>query len=430
MNQPSAGDSAPRRVQRPQRFQVEIGFYSLDQLLAADHRARAVWKYVESLDTEPLHREFKTFYGASGRPPIAPELLLALWLLATLDSVGSARALAKRCESDLPYRWLCGRVSVNYHTLSDFRSQRAEFFEKILTDGVTVMLHAGIVTLDTIAQDGMRVRANAGASSFRREPKLAELHRLAKEHVERLRSESDDDGLRREGDARRKAASERAAVEKEARLRDALEQVRQLHLEKEKREKGDGPSARCSTTDPDARKMKMGDGGFRPAYNVQFSTDADARVIVAVRVTNSGSDRGQMAPMHEKVRRTYNRTPRRCLVDSAFATHDDVTQAERAGIEVVSTVHDEEGMRKRGVDPFARTKRDTDESFRFRQRMAEPEYQALYKQRPSIAEYPNAECRNRGLRQMPVRGLERVTAATLLYAVTFNFLRMLHWKVV
>jgi IS5 family transposase len=170
--------------------------------------------------------------------------------------------------------------------------------------------------------------------------------------------------------------------------------------------------------------MKMGDGGFRPAYNFQFATDAGARVIVAVDVTNSGSDGGKLAPLHEQVRDTYGTTPQQQLVDAAFATRHDVTQVERAGTKVISSIRDADGLRERGKDPYARGRGDTDEYAAFRQRMSQAEYQALYKQRPSIAEYPNAECRNRGCQRLLVRGLERVKSVALLYALTFNLMRM------
>ncbi len=233
--------------------------------------------------------------------------------------------------------WLCGGVSVNYHSISDFRSGNAEFFEKMLTDSVTAMLSAGFVTLKTIGQDGMRVRANAGGSSFRRKPKLEELHQAAKTHVKKLREESEDDSQQGQSDSRRKAAQQRAATERAKRIAESIRQVEELHDQKEKRKKGDGEKARCSTTDPDARRMKMGDGGYRPAYNFQFATDGESRMIVAVDVTNSGSDRGEMAPMREKVVETYHQTPEQMLVDSAFATKADVKTAEAAGTSLSET---------------------------------------------------------------------------------------------
>ena len=426
MTQKQPASSKSARVNRPERYQVEMHFMALDQMLSDDHRARLVWQYVESLDLEPLYAGFKSVQGTAGRNGIAPEILLALWLMATIDSISSARELNRRCERDIAYMWICGNVSVNYHTLSEFRSGNAEFFEKMLTDSVTGMVEAGLVTLDSIGQDGMRVRANAGASSFRRQPRLEEHHQAAQRRVEQLHRNDVDDSDSSNQDARRRAARKRAAAERTQRIAEAIKQVRELRERKEKRQKGDGEKARCSTTDPDARRMKMGDGGTRPAYNFQFATDGDSRVIVAVDVTNSGSDRGQMAPMHEKVVATYGRTPNEFLVDSAFATKDDVTTVERAGTQVVSTVHGAEAMARRGNDPYARTRGDSDEYAVFRARMGEEKWRERYKQRPGIAEFPNAECRNRGCRLLLVRGLKRVRSVALLYASTINVMRMMN----
>jgi transposase len=426
-NQPSSKNV---RVNRPERSQIEMRFLALDEMLPQDHRARIVWQFVESLNVEPLYADFKATAGEKGRNAIAPEVLLALWLLATIDSVSSARALERRTKTDMPYLWLCGGVTVNYHTLSDFRSNNAAFLEKMLVDTVTAMMQQGFVTLDTIGQDGMRVRASAGSSSFRREPTLSELHRKAEEHVKRLQEEDAAEPDTGQSNARREAAQKRAAAERAERIAESLKQVETLREQKEKRQKGDGVNARCSTTDPDARKMKMGDGGFRPAYNVQFATDGDSRVIAAVDVTNSGSDRGQLADMHAKVTEHYGKTPKHQLVDSAFVTQEDVTKVERAGTQVVSTVPRAAEMTKRGQDPHAKQPKDTDEFAAFRQRMIEPVYQALYKQRPSVAEFPNAEARNRGLTLLKVRGLEKVKSVALLFAVTFNLMRMLHLQAI
>ena len=405
---------------------MEMHLASLEQLLPADHRARVVWQYVESIDTEPLYEKFKPTDLENGRPVIAPEILLALWLLATLDSISSAREVDRRCETDIAYMWLRGGVSVNYHTISDFRSENPQFFDKMLTDSVTSMMDQGFVTLKMIGQDGMRVRASAGNSSFRRKNKLKQLYLAAKRHVERLRDESDDESKGGKKNAGRQAAAKRAAEERAERIRRSLQEVEALSEQKEKRQKGDGENARCSTTDPEARRMKMGDGGFRPAYDFQFVTDGDARVIVHVDVNNSGSDRGKMAPLHQKVVDQYGVIPQRQLVDSAFATRGDVAQLEQAGTAVYSTVKGEAKKKAAGEDPYAPDPNDSPEYAKFRERMSHDESQEIYKRRPSIAEYPNAECRNRGCRLLRVRGLERVKSVALLYANTFNLLRMIN----
>jgi hypothetical protein len=172
--------------------------------------------------------------------------------------------------------------------------------------------------------------------------------------------------------------------------------------------------------------MKMANGGYDPAYNVQFATDADARLILAVDVTNEGTDGGQLPPMIETLSAHYGQTPETALVDSAYVTKDSVTSAETDGTKVVSSIPRSELLERNGKDPHAPQKGDTKEYADFRARMAEPEYKKLYKTRPSIAEFPNADCRNRNLRQFRVRGLVKVKAVALWHALAFNFTRMIH----
>jgi transposase len=423
---PVAGLPRTARVSRPDRRQIELRMLSLDQMLPADHRARSVWAFVASLDLSAFYADIQVTADRAGRSAIAPEILVSLWLLATLDGIGSARELDRRCGTDLPYLWICGGVGVNHHTLSDFRVDYGEELERLLVDSVVVLIDRGIVPLKTIAQDGMRVRASAGSSSFRRRPTLEQLQREAREHVEHLKQEAENEGGRRAGDARRQAAAERAARERQERVEEALRQHKILSEQREKRKTGDGETTRSSTTDPDARKMKMANGGYDPAYNVQFATDADARLILAVDVTNEGTDGGQLPPMIETLSAHYGQTPETALVDSAYVTKDSVTSAETDGTKVVSSIPRSELLERNGKDPHAPQKGDTKEYADFRARMAEPEYKKLYKTRPSIAEFPNADCRNRNLRQFRVRGLVKVKAVALWHALAFNFTRMIH----
>ena len=189
----SAKSTGDVRVCRPQRRQREWRDYCLDETLPDDDIARTVWEYVSSLDLSDFYQCIRVGQDQAGRPAIAPEVLMALWLMATLDGIGSARRLDRMCERDARYRWICGGVSVNYHTLSDFRSLQGEFLEQVLVDSVAVLIQQGLVPLETVAQDGMRVRASAGKSSFRRRPTLAELQQQAQEHLQRLRDENERD---------------------------------------------------------------------------------------------------------------------------------------------------------------------------------------------------------------------------------------------
>jgi len=240
MGMDTKNTSATARVDRPHRSQVEMQLFSLDQLLPPDHRARVVWAFVKSLDLEPLYQDIQVTDSQAGRSAIAPEILVALWLQATLDGIGSARELDRRCQTDLPYLWILGGVSVNYHTLSDFRVSHGALLEQLLVDTIASLIDRGLVSLETIAQDGMRVRASAGSSSFRRKPTLENLQQQAQEHIDRLKKEAESEAARQEGDARRRAAAERAARERQERIAEALRQHEKLSEQREKRTKGDG----------------------------------------------------------------------------------------------------------------------------------------------------------------------------------------------
>jgi len=424
MNTPDNKPAA--RVQRPERRQVMIRTSSLDELVPDDHRVRDVWAYVEALDLGPLYESIRAVEGSSGRDAVDPRILVALWLFATIEAISSARQLARSCERDIIYQWICGDVGVNHRLLSEFRTAHGDFFDRLLTNSIATLLHQQIVTLETVSQDGMRVRASAGSSSLRRKKSLRECQAEAAEQVAKLRDESDSNEQTDASNARKKAARERAVRERAARIEQAMKELEELEAQKESRKKGSGEDARCSTTDPEARTMKMANGGFRPAYNVQFVTDAKSRMITLVAVTNNGSDGGQLAPMHASLIERYGVTPADYLVDGGFTTHEDITQVEHRKTRVVGPIPKASKMEANGTNPHDRQPRDSDEMFAFRQRMATPDAKELYKQRSGLAELPNAECRNRGLRQFRVRGKAKVKAATLWYVLAFNLMRMLN----
>lgn len=250
------------RFQRAQRLQIEWRPLSLDQMLAEDHPARLVWAYIESLDLSELYATIRAVQGSSGRDPIDPKILLALWLMATVEGIGSARRLERLCQEQTPYQWLCGGVSVNHHTLSDFRVLRGEFLDHLLTQSVAVLLHQGLIAWTRLAQDGMRVRASAGAGSFRRKPTLEKCPEEAERHLEQFKREAEEDASAEE--RRVKAAKERAAKERKDRLKKALEEREKLVPKLERRKKGSGENARASRTDPEARTMKRARAVFAP----------------------------------------------------------------------------------------------------------------------------------------------------------------------
>jgi transposase len=391
---------------------------SLDAMLAEDHQARVVWEYVEGLDLTCLYDSIRAVKGHAGRDPIDPRILMALWLYATLDGVGAARELDRLCEAHVAYQWICGGVSVNYHTLSDFRTANVELLDRLLTQSVAGLMLEGLVTMNRVAQDGMRVRANAGSSSFRRGETLKRLEQEAQEQVETLRKELQDDPAA--ANKRQRAARERARRERQERIARARKEFSTVEQAKRPDEKD---KARASTTDPEARFMKMGDGGMRPAVNVQFATDTDSRIITGADVSNVGGDKGQMAPMIEQHKDRYGGPPGEMLIDGGFASREDIDSASTAEPPTVVYAPVQKSRKDKGKNCYERQPADTDAVAQWRQRMSTPEAKEIYKQRASTAEWSNAMARNRGMQQFLVRGLEKVKAVVLWFALAHNLVR-------
>ncbi len=404
-----------KRMRHAVRNQIEFQQCALDEMLPDDHEARIVWDYVCGLDLSELRERIQSVEGGPGQAPADPRVLLTLWLYATLRGVGSARELNRLCKDHLAYRWICGGVSMNYHTLADFRTMHVDLLDRLLTESAASLMAEGLVTLDRVAQDGMKVRASAGAASFRRQPTLEEALAEAAKQLAQLKEELETDPAA--GQARQQAARRRAAEQRAERIRAALEQLPKIAESKKAK---DREKARASTTDADARVMKMGDGGFRPAFNVQLATATDSEIITGVDVTNSGGDQGQLAPMVEQHEARYEEVPGEALVDGGFVKKEDIEKVEQGGTTVYAPVQKSKDPQR---DPHTPRADDSPEVAAWRQRMATDEAKAIYRQRAATAEYVNAVARNRGLQQFRVRGLRKVKAAVLWYALAHNLMR-------
>jgi transposase len=430
----SVGSQAPSpagapRVLTAQRNQIALRPMDLEATVGPEHAVRNVWAFVERLDLSALYAGIGSVEGGAGRPAIDPQILMALWLHATVDGVGSAREIERLTEAHDAYRWICGGVNVNHHTLSDFRCARVDLLDELLTDSVAVLVNKGLVKLARVAQDGMRVRASAGSASFRRRSTLELCLKQARAQVQALKGELDADPDA--SNRRRRAAGERAAEEREKRLTRALEQLAQVEKQKNKKpvakkeneteeqhKKRSEP--RASSTDAEARVMKMADGGFHPAYNVQFTTTTDSQIIVGVEVNNCGSDLGQLSPMLDQVQHRYEQCPAEWLADGGFARNADIEDAHRRGITVYAPVrHPRDSSR----DPHVALPDDSEAIVQWRQRMGSEAAKEIYKQRAATAECVNAIARARGLTQFLVRGLNKVKAVALWYALAHNLMR-------
>jgi transposase len=407
---PDLTDASPR-YETANREQVELVAVDLEAVLPPGHAARLVWRFVEGLDLSAFYTTIKAREGGPGRSPIDPKILVALWLYATIDGVGSAREVDRLCRRHDAYRWLLGGVSVNHHTLSDFRVDHQAALDDLFTQSIAALRHRGIVTLARVAQDGTRVRASAGAGSFRREGTLQECLREARKLVERTRRQTDG------GLTATEAAQARAAAERLARVEEALAELPAV-AEAKRRNRAKG-EARVSTTDPTARVMKMSDGGFRPAYNVQFATDHASDVIVGVAVTNAGNDQQQCPPMLAQIARRVG-CPKVLLVDGGYVSHPAIDAATAQGIEILAPV-----PRRRGThDPVPVQPDDSPAVAAWRTRMLTDEAKAQYRWRGAIAERIHADVRtHRTLSHVLVRALTKVHTWALWVALAHNVMR-------
>jgi transposase len=375
-----------------------------------------------------FYRSIKVVLDRPGRPASDPKVLLALWVYATVEGIGSARRLAKLTEEHDVYRWLRGGVPVDYHLLAEFRVTHQEEIDDLITQAVAVLLKAGVVELKRVSQDGMRVRASAGSSSFHRDKSLRKCLEEAREQVKRVAEERENPD--REASQREQAARERAAREREERIDEALRQLPQVQAAKERQKKHGGKTraakvgeARLSTTDPSARTMKMADGGFRPAYNIQYATDTDSQVIVGVDVSNQGTDQGQALGMEKQVEKRTGKQPESYLIDGGFVDLQDIKVMEQKGIKVYAPPKDNGGREVSHGTGIA----GNPEATAWRERMRTEEAKTIYKERAATSECVNALMRTRyGLQQFTVRGLPKVLGVVLLTVLTHNLLRCIN----
>jgi transposase len=404
------------RLREPVRDEVRLRAFDLDSLIDEDHPARAIWAYASKVDMTAFEASVRSREGSPGMPQTSPHLLLALWLYATTDGIGSARALARACEGVSAYRWLCGEVGVNHRILSAFRNDQGGRIEQLLCDHVASLSAAGLIDLDEVAQDGVRIRASAGAASFRRRKTLNSELAKARRLLRRLAKQDDDDGPA----SGRKL---RAARERAERVKQALANLGEVEKLRAKREKTNANQTRrqkeprASTTDPEARIMKMADGGFRPAYNVQFASLPDTGVILAVTCQMIGSDRGLAEPMAQRLERLYGQRPKRHLVDGGYQSANDIAAAEAAG----TRFYCPPGKTKSGRDPAQPRDNDPPNVARWRAKMATPEGKDAYKRR-ALCELVHAKLRNRGTDRLYVRGRAKVEIWMRWFALGANIL--------
>jgi len=428
-----AGKTAVR-LRKPQRMQVEMMIQSPDALVPQAHQVRAVARFVDTLDLSAFCEPIKAREGHVGQSATDPALLVSLWLYGCIRGIGSARELARRCdpiEGNASFRWLCGGVGVNHHLLSDFRVEHADALDELFTQVVALLVKKGLVKVTRVSQDGLRVRAGAGTDSFAREQSLEKLLEESAKHVEELRKQLDDPSYSAGLSAKQKAARKRALKDKQERLEQAVAELPELKKKQELAAKkaGNGERGkkirekelRVSTTDADARVMKMPNGGFNPAVNVQLATDTQSRAIVGVEVSNEGSDSaGLSEPMRKQVEDRTGQKIRQHLLDGGYVKHEDIEQAHGQGVELFMPPKSARtpGTRGKELEPKPG---DSEAILAWKQRMRSEAGKHIYKERASTSETVNADLRtHRGLTQLTIRGLPKARCVALWCAMAYN----------
>lgn len=401
---------AKPRTTEPMRTQGVIRFEMPDDELPLEHPARVLWAAIGKLDVGAFLSEARAVEGRAGRPTHSPRMLLTLWAYAISQGVGSAREIARLVKTDRAYGWIVGGASLCHDRLSRFRVGHKDALDGLMTEILGALMHAGVLSLRLVSIDGMRVRAAASAPSFRREGSLAQCREQAALHLKAVLAQAADPELT----ASQRAARERGARDFAARIDAAMQVVRELA------ERPKAPLVpRASTTDADARVMKMADGGFRPAMNVQTATAGSElggpRTIVAVNVTNVGSDMNAISPMLAQIERRTGELPQFLLADANHQSHEGIKDAMHRGVVPIVAVFERTAKNGPRSNPDSAIQA-------WKENMQTARAAELYRARASLAELTNAQLRRRGLTRFVVRGLHKTSCVALLTAITSNLM--------
>jgi transposase len=346
--QPTAAGPGKPRLRELNRSQWMMLNIEVDRLIPEDHSARAIWDLVGQLDLSLFYARVKAVEGHAGQPPFDPRLMISIWVYGISRGISSARELSEYCEWEPGLQWLCAMGSVNYHSLSTFRTAHGEALKKLFIDLLGVLSAQGLVEMERVAVDGTKIRAHAGDGSFRKGEKLDEHLQKAAAHLEALEQEPEETLSRAQ-----QAARERSRRERRQRVTAAQQELSQLR--QQRRGAKEKAQVQVSTTEAEARIMKQpGGGGFAPSYNVQLATDEKAKIIVATVVSTSGTDTRLLAEVVDQVRANNGAVPDQVLVDGGYVSADNLSKLQERGAELIGPVADMQGAvnqqaRQRGV---------------------------------------------------------------------------------
>ncbi len=480
---PSAGGAPARaRVKPVDRSQLVWCSVNVEHLMEEDHPARAVWALSGELDLEGFYAPIEAVEGVAGRRPWDPRLLVSLWVYAYSRGISSAREIGRRCTWDPAFQWLCGMEPINHHTLSDFRVGHGPALSELFVELLGVLSAEGLVSLERVMHDGTKIKAYASGDTFRREGALRAHLEAARQQVQALAQEVEEEPTRQQ------AARQRVARERQQRVEHALEQLEQVR--RTKSEAQGKQAARVSTSDPEARVMEQADGGFGPSYNVQLSTEASHKIIVGVGISQNSSDYGELVRGVARVEQNLAAKPTQVVADGGFTSRENILALAAQGIDFIGSFGEQQAkglsaQQRQGacadfraeafsydaaadryrcpagqlLVPVGRQQRiglvqhvyraeasacqacrfraqccpqsrqgrslsrrvDAPAVQQFRQKMQSAPAQGIYRQRAPVAEFPNAWIKEKlGLRQCRLRGLVKVGLEALWACLTYN----------
>ena len=415
---PRADAPAAPRLRRPERAQVLLRPVSLEQLLPPEHPARMVWAAVQMLDWSKFEQAIAARGETAGRPATDPRVLAAVWLQGMIDNVGSGRQLEELCQNHATYQWICGGLSINYHSLNDFRTGHPQALDELFTQVLGRLMHKGLVSVGTVTQDSLPLRASAGARSFVTRNTLEKNLAAARDQVKAMGQLADESPA--QAAERQRVAQERTATRRYEQLKDAMEEL--TKVEQAKARQKNKPSkhrpAKASTTDPEARIQRMPDQGYRPAHMLQLAQDPLSRAIVGVAVGSNDKEEGPR--MREQVQQRTGEVIHTHIFDSNYVKLEDIDNAAAQGVTIIAPVRKPQ---KEDQDRYAPRKTDSEAVAQWRQRMNLPETRALYNTRASTAETVNADLKtHRGLGRLLVRGTQKVLSVALWSALAYNLM--------
>lgn len=410
------------RMRRADRSQVAMHFCCIDELVTDDHQVRVIWDAVSQMDLSRFTQPIVVRELTPGRSANDVAVMVALWLWAAVNNVSRGRELERRCQRDLTFKWVCGGLNMNYHTLNDFRVEHGAALDQLFTATLGRLMHGGLVTVTRISQDGLRVRASAGSGSFRTRPRLEQFLAEAQTHLADLKKQAEtaeNEDVDQQEQNRQRALSQ----DRLTRVKAALEEVAKVEQSKAKQHGAKAErAARASTTDPEARNMKMPNGGFNPAYNVQLASDPISRAIVGVMVSNSGADATLSELMRQQVEQRTGQKVSEHLIDGGYVSREAIDRAAEQQVTVYMPVPPPNKNAKE-QDRYVRRQTDSQAVADWRSRMNSEAAQAIYKERSSTSETINADLRTfRGMSPLSVRGLAKTLCVALWSALAYNIM--------